>query len=346
MRFNHTVIESLSYALPEERWTSADIETKLAPLYSRLKLPEGRLELMTGIRERRIWQPNTRPSTASAAAGKNALAASSIRPEQIDLLIHCAVSRDRLEPATAAYVHRELGLAEHTQILDVSNACLGFLNALVLSAGMIESGLIRCALLTAGENGRPLIENTLAQLNSAELNRQTIKPFFANLTVGCAAVSAVVCHRDFCPHEPIISLENAVLRADTTANELCEGDATTGTLAMQTDSEELLKVGVQLARKTWDAFLKETAWTAETPDTIICHQVGKQHQRALYDALGLDLNKDYSTFPYLGNCGAVSLPITLAMALETKAILPGNKVALLGIGSGLSSLMLAIRAGK
>ena len=55
MKFTNTVIESIAVALPEEILTTTQIEQRLAPLYERLNLPEGRLELMTGIRERRVW---------------------------------------------------------------------------------------------------------------------------------------------------------------------------------------------------------------------------------------------------------------------------------------------------
>ena len=65
MRFQHTVIESLATALPADALTSADIERRLAPLYERLRLPEGRLELMTGIRERRVWPAGTWTPTAA-----------------------------------------------------------------------------------------------------------------------------------------------------------------------------------------------------------------------------------------------------------------------------------------
>jgi hypothetical protein len=76
--FSHVCIEALAVALPEEIWTSAEIETRLRPLYDRLKLPLGRLELMTGIRERRVWPAGTRPSDASAAAGRAVLAKSAL----------------------------------------------------------------------------------------------------------------------------------------------------------------------------------------------------------------------------------------------------------------------------
>ena len=50
MKFENVVIESMAYDLADTIMCSADIEDRLAPLYQRLKLPEGRLELMTGIK--------------------------------------------------------------------------------------------------------------------------------------------------------------------------------------------------------------------------------------------------------------------------------------------------------
>ena len=66
MPYQHVCIESLGYALPAEVMTSDDIERRLAPLYQRLKLPEGRLELMSGIRERRLWPRGTRRAIRSS----------------------------------------------------------------------------------------------------------------------------------------------------------------------------------------------------------------------------------------------------------------------------------------
>lgn len=339
MKFEHVCIESLAVALPDEVWTSASIEERLKPLYERLKLPAGRLELMTGIRERRMWPAGTRPSDASAAAGRAVLEKSSLRPEQVELFIHAAVSRDMLEPATASFAHRKIGLPASAQIFDVSNACLGFLNALTLAAGLIESGQIRCALVASGENGRPLVEQTLRTLLERPLSRNEIKPYFANLTIGSGAVAAVVCHRSLVKTRAH-RLLGGVARAATQHSELCQGD-THGAeaLAMQTDSEQLLLAGVALARETWDSFSREHGATF---DRFICHQVGSVHRRKLYETLQLDLGRDFSTFETLGNTGSVALPATLAAAVESGAVHEGDRVGLLGIGSGLNCLMLAL----
>ena len=342
MRFKNACIESIAVALPAEAWTSAAIEERLRPLYERLRLPFGRLELMSGIRERRFWPVGTRPSDASAAAGRAVLACSSIDPSQIEAFMHAAVCRDMLEPATAAFAHRKIGLPARAQIFDVSNACLGFLNSLTILAAMIDSGQIRCGMVVAGENGRPLVERTLQHLLTAPLDRNQIKPFFANLTIGSGAAAAIVCHRSLVRDRPHRLLGGVCLTA-TEHSGLCQGDAAGGDgLEMQTDSEQLLVAGVEVAKRTWAAFREETGWEDASVDRFVSHQVGAVHRRRLYEALEVDPAKDFSTFETLGNMGSVSLPATLVKAAEGGAIIEGNRVGLLGIGSGINCMMLAL----
>ncbi len=338
--YSHLAIESLAYAEPPEVWSSDDIEARLAPLYERIKLPAGRLELMTGIRERRFWPVDFKPSAASAEAGQKALAQSQFAADDIDLLIHCAVCRDRLEPATASGVHHALGLGEHCQLFDLSNACLGFINGIMTAGALIESGMVRRVMLVSGENGRTLLERTLRVLLEGGHTRRSVKPYFANLTIGAGAVGAILCSAKEAPEAPRVIA--GVTGSDSSANQLCQGDSTGGELDMQTDSEALLEAGVGLACRTWTRFQSHTNWGAQTPDRVICHQVGRRHQRALFEALGLPLEKDFSTFEQWGNVGSVSLPLTLAKAREAGALPRGSKAALLGIGSGLVCAMLAL----
>jgi 3-oxoacyl-[acyl-carrier-protein] synthase-3 len=342
MKFAHACIESLTAVLPDEICSSAQLEERLGPLYERLKLPTGRLELMTGIKERRMWAAGTLPSDASAAAGRAVLQQSKLKGDQMETFIHCAVSRDMLEPATASFAHHKIGLGPHAQIFDLSNACLGFLNGLVTLGAMIDSGQIRCGMVVSGENGRPLVEQTVHQLLASALTRNEIKPFFANLTIGSGAVAAIVCHEDMLPAGSKHRLLAGACLAATQHSLLCQGDTAGAGLSMQTNSEQLLLAGVEVARETWALFEKETGWTRETPDHFICHQVGSTHRRKLYETVGLDLRKDFSTFETLGNTGSAALPTALALAAKQGTVKSGDKVALLGIGSGINSLMLAV----
>jgi len=112
---------------------------------------------------------------------------------------------------------------------------------------------------------------------------------------------------------------------------------------MATDAVNVMNFGVELGRRTWAAFLPELGWQAEKVDRVVCHQVGSAHQSAILKTLGIPAGKDFTTFEYLGNMGTVSLPLTLAIAAEREEILPGERIALLGIGSGLNCLMLGVQ---
>lgn len=341
MKFENVVIESFNYHLPTEVVSTDEVENRLSPLYDRLKLPKGRLELMTGIKARRVWPNGTRPSALATEAAKSLLA--DINKEDIGLLIHASVCRDFLEPSTASVVHHNLGLSPDTMIFDLSNACLGVLNSFVMAANMIERGQIKKALIVSGENGGPLLDETIKRLLSDEtITRKNIKKYIANLTIGSAAVAYVLSHKDFATegHE----LLGGAVMTDASANHLCQGNGDTSSLMMETDSEELMKVGVKLAKKTWEKTKTNLEWNNETPDWAIGHQVGVAHEELTMKSLGLKKCPTHITYNKLGNTGSAALPITLAQLSESeKPPQKGDLIALLGIGSGLSSIMLGVR---
>ena len=140
MKYQHVRLQAFGYELPPNILSSSDVEDRLTDVYERLKLPKGRLELMSGIRERRLWDRPTRPSDAAAMAGEKAISAANIPAAELDCLIFTSVSRDMMEPATASFVHHQLGLPERCLVFDISNACLGFLDGMLFLANMIELG--------------------------------------------------------------------------------------------------------------------------------------------------------------------------------------------------------------
>ena len=342
MKYSSVCLHGFGYELPPNEVTSADLEQELAPVYERLKLPEGRLELMSGIKSRRFWQPGTRPSEGAVLAGRRALENSGIQATDLDFLVFTSVSRDMMEPATASFVHQRLGLDSRCQIFDISNACLGFLNGMITLANMIELGQVRYGLVVAGETAEELVRSTVNYLlTDTTLNRKLIKPAFASLTIGSGAVALVM--GDGRIDDSGHRLVAASCRANTRHNNLCQGgqNAEQGTL-MSTDSELLLTEGIATARMCWQDFLLESGWEKDQVDCFFCHQVGTAHARQLFSSLALDPAKNFETLPVLGNVGSVSAPITMAMGIEQGKLDDGQRAAVLGIGSGINSLMLGI----
>jgi 3-oxoacyl-[acyl-carrier-protein] synthase-3 len=111
---------------------------------------------------------------------------------------------------------------------------------------------------------------------------------------------------------------------------------------METDSEKLLEEGIATGQATFAEFLRATGWSPTDIDKTVCHQVGQAHRRRMLDAFQLDAARDFATFDWLGNTGSAALPVSLALAAERNWLRPGERVGLLGIGSGINCLMLAL----
>ena len=347
-RFKHVCLDGLGYVLPETILSSSEIEKELQPVYERFGLHEGRLEMMSGIRERRVWDDGVPPSEGSTRAGRRAIETAGLTPDQIECLLHTSVSRDCLEPATAAIVHHNLKLPRKSLFFDISNACLGFLNGITTLAGMIELGQVRRGLIVAGESSRQLVRTTIDQLVHAgtRLTRQELKAAFASLTIGSGAAAVVLTHDSVSQTDH--RLLGGVVRSATEHNHLCRGSADTGfagkaSMSMETNAETLLAGGCELAAETWTSFCEVLGWTNADIDRVYTHQVGAAHRDRLYEVTALDRSLDFSTFEFLGNVGSVSLPLTLAMGVERDPPTAESNLALLGIGSGLSCVMLGVR---
>jgi 3-oxoacyl-[acyl-carrier-protein] synthase-3 len=302
------------------------------------------LALITGIEQRRIWPAGMLPSDKSIESCELALESSGLDRGQIGALVHGSVCRDHLEPATACRVHHALGLRPDCLIHDVSNACLGLLSGMMQVANMIELGQIRAGLVVGTEDSRHLLETTIAALNSdVTLTRSQIKLAVASLTIGSGSCAVLLVDREL--SETGNALVGGTYRAHTAYHTLCQSGRDEAVAAgmqplMATDSEALMREGIALGATTFESFLAEIGWARSDLNRVFCHQVGAAHRKLMLEAMGIELELDFATFPWLGNTGSVALPMTLALGLQGGVVQPNAKIAMLGIGSGINCLML------
>lgn len=340
MRYSGVCLESCHYSLPEKIVTSEAIESQLENLYEILGCPKGHLEALTGIQERRVWEPGTLPSTIATEAAKKTLAMSGTRPEDVDVVIYTGVCRDQLEPSTANVVHFNLGLSSSCFAFDVSNACVGFLNAMLVAANMLEMGQIKRALLVTGENAGPLYESVIPKLQKAS-NPLEFRTSLASLTLGSAGVAMLLTREDI--SETGHKLLGGITLTDSDGHDLCKGSGDVNSLTMETDTTNLMKRGLHLSQKSWEILKKHLEWDNETPDHVITHQISRNHQKKCLELLGLPLEKGHSHINFLGNTGSAAAPLSLAQGMEKGSFKKGEKIALLGIGSGINTMMMGLQ---
>src|SRR5690606_8875073 len=187
-------------------------------------------------------------------------------------------------------------------------------------------------MIIDGEDADDIQNNTIERLGREGIGRKDVMSEFASLTLGSGAAAAVLGRADTNPGGHRIL--GGVTRAATQFNELCVGSVD----GMFTDAKALLKGGMQLVVSAWKEARRD--WTWSNMDRYIMHQVSDVHTNAIIKAVGIDRDRVPLTCPTLGNVGPASIPITLDR--ETASLRPGDRVLLMGVGSGLNTAMMEI----
>jgi len=180
-------------------------------------------------------------------------------------------------------------------------------------------------LVVDGEGSRHTQEVTIERLRATSTTLEDVFDQFASLTLGSGAAAVVM----GAPRAGSHAYLGGVSRAATSNHELCVGDLE----QMRTDTAGLLEAGLTLARETHEAAIAE-GWSWDDCDRYVMHQVSAVHTGKLCELLNIDPARVPLTYPRFGNMGPAAVPYTLSSIAGD--IEPGERVLLMGIGSGLN----------
>lgn len=332
-RLENTSVLSVEAVAATEVATSASFDDRLAETYQRVGMTRGKLEELAGVHERRWWAPPTTFVDGAVQAGQRALAAAEVDPSDVGIMINTSVCRTHLEPSMAVQIHHRLGLSAGCLNFDLANACLGFVNAMQIAGTMIDAGQARYALIVNGEGTREGQLLTLERLARAETTADEVRAQFATLTLGSGAAAMVLGPSR--PHPRGHQLLGGASRAGTEHHGLCVGTME----QMHTDSHGLFEAGLELVLATWKDAEGEFDWDDMT--AYVAHQTSVAHLQGVCAVLGLDMARFPLTLPTFGNMGPVAVPFTLAQ--HAPQLAAGDRVLLMGIGSGLNTSFAELR---
>jgi 3-oxoacyl-[acyl-carrier-protein] synthase-3 len=225
-------------------------------------------------------------------------------------------------------------VSDFCQTFDVANACLAFINGMDIAARMIERGDIDYALVVDGETANLAYNKTLARLSSPEVTAEQFRNELATLTTGLRRRRDGDGRRELAPDAPLY--KGGVTRSATEWNTCA---AATGPHGHR--HPMLLIEGMKLAQKTFVAARQALGWAADELDQFVMHQVSQVHTKAFIKAFDID-PKVLTIFGEHGNIGPASVPIVLSKLKELGKLKKGDRIALLGIGSGLNCSMAEV----
>jgi len=336
MRFQNVSIFGVAHLDAPHRVPSEEIEKRLAPSLERLDMRGDLIRDLSGIMERRVWDEGFQPSDAAAEAGRKAIADAGIQADQLGILVNTSVCRDYIEPSTACIVHSKIGLPETCMNFDLGNACLAFINGMDMVGNMVEQGQIDYGIVVNGESSRFSTEKTIEKLLGSDVTEEIFRENFATLTLGSGSAAMVLGRSDL--GDGGHPFRGGVNLAATEHNRLCYGQVE----GMVTKGHELLVAGLGLAARTWQKAVAELGWKIEEFDHCILHQVSKIHTEEFCEIVGLDVEKVFKLYPNFANIGPAGVPIVMSKLQEEGQLKSGDRIALMGIGSGLNCTMAEV----
>jgi 3-oxoacyl-[acyl-carrier-protein] synthase-3 len=316
-----------------ERVSSEDIESRLEPALKRMGIPRGILKKLTGIESRLMFAPSLLPSDGAVQAAQKVIENTGINPSDLGVIVNTSVCRDPGDISTAGVVHQKLELAEDCMSFDVGNACLGFMNGMDLVATMIERGQTDHGMVVDCENTHFAQLETIKRLLDPRMTWSVFRENFATLTLGSGAAAMILSRATGVAREH--RFLGGVTMAATQHCKLCTAQVD----QMITNTKKLFHHGLELGLKTWELAREVLGWRIEDLDQFIIHQVGKAHTEKFARTLGVPLNKIFKLYPDHGNIGPAGVPIAFSKLVESDILEDGDRIALMGIGSGINCSM-------
>jgi 3-oxoacyl-[acyl-carrier-protein] synthase-3 len=291
----------------------------------------------SGIRERHIVA-SSKETTASMsiAAAKEALKVAGVAPDELNLIIVATATPEYSFPATACLVQDALG-AENAGAFDLSAGCSGFVYALAMGAQVISSGAQDCVLVIGAE--------TLSRIVNWH-DRETCVLF------GDGAGAVVLRGSD----EPGGVLSTLV-RADGSGGDVLMLPAggshqppTLDTVAaglhyVRMNGREVFRFATRVMDKAARQVVAEAGLAMGDIALFIPHQANLRIIQAAARALDVPMEKFFINLDRYGNTSSASIPVALCEAVEAGRIQPGDHVAMVGFGAGLTWAGAVVRWG-
>jgi 3-oxoacyl-[acyl-carrier-protein] synthase-3 len=283
-----------------------------APIAERLGVSERWIEDRTGIRERRMLDHDERLGDLAVRAGAAALEDAGVDAAQLDMVIVATCTADEIAPAAAPVVAGLLG-ATHAGAVDLNLACTGFLAALSMACGLVESGRARTVLCIGADAMSRVIDHS--DRRTAALFGDGAGAAVVGACTGASRIGPVVLGADGAGADAIMIRPGGTVEMD-------------GHDTFKAAVAHLSEVAVEAAARA--------GHDLAAIDHFVFHQANGRILRAVGERLDLDPERVVDVVGHHGNTSAASIPLALAEVGAQGRFAPGDRVLLAAFGAGFA----------
>lgn len=309
-------ITAIGTYVPDKVLTNADLE----------KLVETSDEWIvqrTGMRERRIAEPDQYVSDLAVAAVKDMKLRYGVEVNDVDMILVATSTSEYSFPSTASRVQSQLGI-KSTGALDLNAACAGFVYALQLADGLVTSGMYHKVLVIGAE--------TLSKIT--DYTDRTTCVLFGD------GAGAVLVERDEQHSGFLASLsgtfgEGGIHLYKTALSEKMDGQELKGGCLVQ-NGREIYKWAVRNIPSGMRLLLEQAGMQANEIDWFVPHSANLRMIEAICERGPIPLDRTLTSVEYRGNTSAASIPLAMQLAIDEGRLKSGDQVLLYGFGGGMT----------
>lgn len=282
----------------------------------------------SGFLKRRITDKDTMTSDLCFQAAEDLIKNLDINREEIDGLLFVSYTPDYLMPATSYVLHKRLGLSQNCVVMDIPQACSGFVIGLYQSAMLLNSGCKKILLLVGDSFSkfRDMFNNNTAPVfgdaGSAiflEYDENADNMYF-NINSDGSNFDALIC-------------ENGGFRNPVTKKDFYENNEYIYNSRM--DGGRIFDFTMNNIAPSIKELIDFSGLKLENIDKFIFHQANKFILQNIALQLGIDEPSSETLTNYGNQCGA-SIPCTISNVYSEEFSKTKQKCLVSGFGVGLS----------
>ena len=326
----YAAITGVSNYLPESVLSNADLE-KQFPEWSVQKIAN-----KTGISERRIAGTEQFSSDLAAEAANKLFTSISIDRSEVEFIILCTQSPDFYLPTTACLVQEMLQIPQSCGALDINLGCSGYIYALGLAKGLIESGQVKNVLLLTADTYTKFLNNSDKSVRT--IFGDGASATFIEASADSPSIIGLNFGTDGSGAKHLIVPNGGLRNAKDFAPKALSSDRGLASeeFDLYMDGPEIFNFTIRVVPQCIEEVLAKSKTTLDEIDLFVFHQANTFMLNHLRKSLGIPEGKFFVSLENTGNTVSSTIPIALASAIDDGALKAGMKVLVVGFGVGLS----------